>query len=155
MSRMIWLCLLIGTFLWGAVYLSIKEAIKNDSKQEVQKYKAIYTGIFLPAVLIVAVGMELILYGPKSAIINLIFYSINFIIVFTIYYLFIFIFLKLFRKFFHPLIVSTLWMLPNVLYFYLTSRITHTTDHPIVIEISNHILATITIICLDISITIG
>ena len=112
------------SILWFVlVYGSLKSSIDNDLYNYDRKYKPVFAGLLLPIMMLVKLVIDLLFDDIYTAYINLINNSINLIFIITVYYFIIFVFLKVFRKNLHPLVVSTLWFLPNLLYLFVYQKV--------------------------------
>lgn len=110
--------LFLGIFWWICIYSSIRSSIKNDLNHYDKKYEPIWSGYLLPIGLFAGYIVDLIGNGFQESFFSLVNNCINLVVVISIYYLFVFLFLKLFRKYLQPIVVSSIWMLPNLLYFF-------------------------------------
>ncbi len=140
MSRKLFLTCILSVIWFIGIYFSIKSELSNDLKTDNKKHKFIFTGYYLPLTMVISMMLHPFFYGTDTIVTEYLNFLLNLIIVFTFYYLFIFIFLKLLRKFLHPLVVSTLWMLPNILYIFIMYRYSFFIDNVIIIEISSKVL---------------
>lgn len=145
--------LILGFIFGGTVYHSLKQALDNDLNFYDFKYKPVFTGHILPIALLFGFFFHIGLQGQKGFLL-FISYCVNFIVIITIYYVILFMLLKGFRKYFHPLSVSTLWMLPNMLYFFVIHRRELWADYAIILDISPIVLSVILILWFVISVSI-
>ena len=116
------LILILGIVWWIGVYSSIRSSINKDKKLNDKKYEPINTGYLLPVALFVGFLFDLFVNGIENSVFTLINNCVNLVVVISVYYLFVFLFLKLFRKYLHPIVISSIWMLPNLLYFFVMYR---------------------------------
>ena len=116
------LILILGIVWWIGVYSSIRSSINKDKKINDKKYEPIITGYLLPVALFVGFLIDLCVDGIENSVLTLINNCVNLVVVISVYYLFVFLFLKLFRKYLHPIVISSIWMLPNLLYFFVMYR---------------------------------
>lgn len=114
--------LFVVTLWWGLVYSSLSECINNDSRELDRKYEPVFIGNLLPIALFIGFVLDIIADGFELSLVTFMNNCANLIFIISVYYLFVFLLLKLFRKHFHPLAVSTIWILPNLLYFFVVNR---------------------------------
>lgn len=133
------LILILGIVWWIGVYSSIRSSINKDKKLNDKKYEPINTGYLLPVALFVGFLFDLFVNGIENSVFTLINNCVNLVVVISVYYLFVFLFLKLFRKYLHPIVISSIWMLPNLLYFFVMYRnnMTYRNGAKFIIEMSS------------------
>lgn len=133
------LILVLGIVWWICIYSSIRSSINKDKKINDKKYEPIITGHLLPVALFVGFLFDLFVDGIENSVFTLINNCFNLVVVISVYYLFVFLFLKLFRKYLHPIVISSIWMLPNLLYFFVMYRnnFTYRNGTEFIIEMSS------------------
>ena len=133
------LILVLGIVWWISIYRSIRSSINKDKKINDKKYEPINTGYLLPVALFIGFLIDLCVDGIENSVFTLINNCVNLVVVISVYYLFVFLFLKSFRKHLHPIVISSIWMLPNLLYFFVLYRnsFTYRNGYELVIEISS------------------
>lgn len=114
--------LIVVVIWWIAVYSSLESSIHNDIYGLSKKYEPIFTGNLLSVCLFVGFIFDVFIDGFKNALIIFLNNCVNLVVIISIYYFFVFLFLKYIRKHLHPITVSTIWMLPNLLYFFVLYR---------------------------------
>lgn len=137
--------LFFGIIFWLIVYFSLHSVLDNESRLNNPKYKSVITGTILPIALFGGFIVNM-MYGFENSLFLFISHCINLILIITGYYLLVFVLLKVLRKHYHPLVVSTIWMLPNSLYFFVLYRHKMLIEDTYILELSPWIIYPILLI---------
>ena len=114
--------------------------ISNLRLNDDSKATSIVSGLMLPiafvCVFIVRIGFDPI----EMIFIDLIYLLINISISMSIYYLVLILFLKHLRNKFNPILVSSLWAIPNFLYYTVLYRHDSIIENKIMISLNQSII---------------
>ena len=107
-----------------SVYYSVKKILNAEKENKIDHttYQSLLASQFLPLGFLAGIILTIIESGIKNGIFECMQMCINLIVTLTLYYTLMLIILRGLRNKLHPLMVSTLWTIPNFLNFVVLYR---------------------------------